>query len=380
MKILHLCLSCFFIDDYNYQENILPEIHKQDGNEVMIIASTETYIANKELGDKEAGTYFTKSGIKVVRLNYRKILPKIIMKKIRIYENLITEINAFNPDVIFYHGLGGLAILDIIKYKKKYNNKVKIYVDSHEDFNNSGTNFISKNILHKFINRIAINKALNGIEKIFYISFETKDFLKECFKIPDELMEFFPLGGLILTEEERLKKRLKKREELNLSDEILFIHTGKMNAMKKTKEIILAFSKVQDKRFKLLLIGSISDEIDDIYERINKDKRIEYLGWKNSEELIEYLCAGDVYLQPGTQSATMQNAMCNENALILYPYKSHIPYLKNNGFYVKNEEEIEKVFRKISNDSSQIENMKKNSLKIAKEILDYKKMASVVYK
>lgn len=380
MKILHLCLSCFFIDDYNYQENILPEIHKQDGNEVMIIASTETYIANKKLGHKEAGTYFTKSGIKVVRLNYKKFLPKIIMKKIRVYEKLIVEINAFNPDIIFYHGLGGLAILDIVKYKKKHNNKVKIYVDSHEDFNNSGTNFISKNILHKFINRIAINKALNNIEKIFYISVETKDFLKECFRIPDKLMEFFPLGGLILTEEERIKNRLKKREELNLNDEILFIHTGKMNAMKKTKEIISAFLKVKDKRFRLLLIGSISDELNEINKQINKDNRIKYLGWKNSEELIEYLCAGDVYLQPGTQSATMQNAMCNENMVVLYPYKSHVPYLKGNGVYVESEKDIEKVFRDISTNRLPIASMKKKSLEIAKEILDYKKMARVVYK
>ena len=42
MRILHLCLSCFYIDGYNYQENILPRINHEDGHDVRILASTET--------------------------------------------------------------------------------------------------------------------------------------------------------------------------------------------------------------------------------------------------------------------------------------------------------------------------------------------------
>ena len=29
MKIVHLCLGCFYIDNYSYQENMLPKFHKE---------------------------------------------------------------------------------------------------------------------------------------------------------------------------------------------------------------------------------------------------------------------------------------------------------------------------------------------------------------
>ena len=33
MRILHMCLGSFFVDNYSYQENILPKYHKALGNE-----------------------------------------------------------------------------------------------------------------------------------------------------------------------------------------------------------------------------------------------------------------------------------------------------------------------------------------------------------
>ena len=50
MKILHLCLANFYVDEFNYQENILPRINKLDGHEVYILASTETFINNTKIG------------------------------------------------------------------------------------------------------------------------------------------------------------------------------------------------------------------------------------------------------------------------------------------------------------------------------------------
>ena len=41
MKIIHLCLSCFYIDNYRYQENELVREHVTDGHEVLVVASTD---------------------------------------------------------------------------------------------------------------------------------------------------------------------------------------------------------------------------------------------------------------------------------------------------------------------------------------------------
>ena len=49
MKIMHPCLAAFYIDDYGYQENILPKAHKKSGHDVEIVASTEVYSDEKTL-------------------------------------------------------------------------------------------------------------------------------------------------------------------------------------------------------------------------------------------------------------------------------------------------------------------------------------------
>lgn len=46
MKVVHLCLGCFFPDNYSYQENMLPKFHKQLGYDVEVIASLATFDKN----------------------------------------------------------------------------------------------------------------------------------------------------------------------------------------------------------------------------------------------------------------------------------------------------------------------------------------------
>lgn len=75
MKIVHLCLSAFFIDNYSYQENILPKYHVKMGHVVTVIASLFTY--NKEgKGCMLEGytEYDDRNGYHVVRLPYKTLL------------------------------------------------------------------------------------------------------------------------------------------------------------------------------------------------------------------------------------------------------------------------------------------------------------------
>lgn len=105
MKILHLCLSNYYIDGYGYQENYLPYFNKEDGHQVKIIASTETFIDNNHLGYLEPAVYQTEGGISIERLAYKKYLPHKIMTKIRSYQNLYERMEDFKPDVILCHGM-----------------------------------------------------------------------------------------------------------------------------------------------------------------------------------------------------------------------------------------------------------------------------------
>ena len=80
MKILHCCLAAFYIDNYGYQENILPKMHKLQGHDVRIVASTETYLNNSVLGYTVPGSYNSSDDILVTRIPYIMLLPHVVAK------------------------------------------------------------------------------------------------------------------------------------------------------------------------------------------------------------------------------------------------------------------------------------------------------------
>ena len=200
--------------------------------------------------------------------------------------------------------------------------------------------------------------------------------------VPKEKLEFYPLGGFVRNKEEREKIGAQIREKENISkDGIIFCHSGRMCGEKRTEDIIDAFSAVHDTRFVLLIIGVIMDDVkEQVMPKIQKDSRIKYLGWKNGDELNDYLCATDCYVQPGGQSATMQNAICCGCAVMLYPFRSHEPFLKGNGYYVSSVEDMKNAFENISKDPSILAQMRDNSYVIAHELLDYEKLAERICK
>ena len=153
-----------------------------------------------------------------------------------------------------------------------------------------------------------------------------------------------------------------------------------MNQKKKIIESMEAFRAVKNVKFKLFLIGSIDDEILEQFDALlGKDDRISYLGWKESSELMHYLCAADVYLQPGSQSAIMQNSLCLRCPVILDDVLSHEPYVKGNGWLLNNTTILVDVLKEISQCPEKLFTMSARSFEIAKDLLDYKKLASRLY-
>ena len=65
MKIAHVCLSNFYIDRVGYQENELVRQHVEDGHDVVVIASTETYAADGTLTYVAPSTYCGGEGAQV---------------------------------------------------------------------------------------------------------------------------------------------------------------------------------------------------------------------------------------------------------------------------------------------------------------------------
>ncbi len=381
MKILHLCLSCFYYDGYNYQENVLPRINHDDGHDVRILASTEVLQNNIEVTYVEPGEYITEYGVPIKRLPYVNFGLKQVTVKLRKYKGLYEEIVAFSPDVIMCHDISFWSVKDVIRYKKKHPG-VKFYTDTHTAAYNSGTNWISLHLLHRTFYKRLIQSAIPYLDSYFYIGDAEKSFSVTNYGVPEDKMEFYPLGGTVFSDEDYQTYREAKRQELGLSDQsILFCHSGKMTAGKRTEELLKAFSAVQNNNAALLIIGTIAEEMQaTLLSLIEADRRIIYLGWKSSAELLQYLCASDVYCQPGSVSATMQNAMCCRCAILSYPHECYVnDYSKSGISWVKDTDDMATAFRSIALGHTNTESMKAASHDFACNHLDYKKLAARLY-
>lgn len=380
MKILHICLASHYTEGMTYQDNQLPDQNSRDGHDIIVVSDCYSYKKGQLIKVAEEDSLLD-SGVRLIRFDFDCIINELISTKIKKVKKLNGLLIKEKPDVILYHGAVGWEMLTVAKYKKN-NPKIKFYIDSHQDFHNSGTFWFSSFFQYKLFNFYLINKVRKYVDKFLYLSYESREFLTEMYGISNSEMEFFPLGGNIIDRNKKSINSTNIRKKHNFTDDdILIVHSGKLIAEKKTKELINAFKVTDSKKLKLIIIGSIPEQESNILEPlIASDDRIFFLGWKSSEELVEYLCAADMYFQPGTQSATMQNAICCGTPVALYPYKSHEPYLHGNGFFVTDVQSCINVFNKVLNDDGILMEMSEASYIIAEKLLDYKMIASRLYK
>jgi len=311
MKILHCCLACFYIDDYSYQENILPKFHKIQGNDVKILASTETYIDNKVLGNTVSGTYYNEDGIEVTRINYSKYLPLFLAKKIRKYIGIYEYIDKYKPEVIFLHDCGFAGVFDIIKYCKK-NKDVIVYADSHTDFINSANNFVSKYILHKIIYRYFIYRMVPYLE-VFYGTTPLRcEFLEEVYNVPKHKIQLLNFGAddTVFNTLSREKTSVDFRKKNNIDkDSFLFITGGKIDERKNIHLIMQAFVELELPDVYLIVFGVPNDLMKKRLEKYKNVRNIIQLGWLNNKQIYEALLSSNFGLFPGTHSVLWEQSI-----------------------------------------------------------------------
>ena len=310
MKILHICLAQFYIDDFSYQENVLPRIHQLQGHSVAILASTETYIGTK-LGYVKPAAYQTKEGIAVTRIPYVSWLPHAVAKKLRIYKGVMKVIERFDPEIIFIHDCQFISIKEIARYANRHKD-LKIYVDGHTDFINSGKSWVSKNVLHKMIYRWCAQK-INPFTRKFYGVLPIRvDFYKDVYGIKEDKIELLPLGA-DLTKVDFDKAAIIRqniRRDLNIGQkDFVIISGGKLDKRKNIHLLMEAVSELSYGDCNLIIFGKPDEEMKNEIEKLAQLPRIKYVGWIKSEKAYDYLLASDLAVFPGTHSVLWEQAV-----------------------------------------------------------------------
>lgn len=378
MKILLFAFASSFTENLHYKENYYFKLFQQLGHQVIVYSNNSVIINGKLVPVKESITK-NLNGV-IIRKKYSFFINSFISSKIRKFSKFYTFLKQNAPDIVITFGLQSFDLITIAKYKRKLNKNILFICESHEDFNNSARSFISRFILHKIIYNAFIKLSNKYIDHFFYITYETKAFISKVYNINSQKLIYSPLGGSILDDFDYQTLRIKKRSEYLLKDnDVLFFHSGKINKSKKTVELIKSFKSLPFTNMKLFIAGSIDSSIkSDLFNLIKDDLRIRFIGWLNSFDLVSTLSATDIYVQPGSQSATLQVAACMRCGIIAYDHSSYRHLFNQNILYIKVNEDIDKNIRFVMANPLNLEKLRVSTFNIANSFLNYNKQVDFI--
>lgn len=376
MKIVHLCLSCFYIDGYAYQENQLVAEHVRLGHDVYVIASTESYDKSARLTYVSSGAYSGTDGAKVIRLPYRFTVFPGLARKIRAYVGLEALLRELQPDVMLFHGLASWELLTVAAYVRR-NPSVKLFADCHEDFNNSAMTWASRELLHKRFYKPIFRRSLDQISEVLCVTVESLDFAIDFYGSDRAKTRIYPLGGVIESPAVSTRRRADFRSRLGFTDgDLVITQTGKLDRTKKLVSALQAFRANPSPRMKFVIAGRMTDEVKaECLPFIQADARIIDLGWQSTDELRTVLSGSDFFLQPFGQTVTTQMAMCHGCVILAQDLPSHRWLVGDNGKLFRDAGELDATFRWVVENQERVEQLRQASMRFAEANLDYRKLA-----
>ena len=370
MRILIVTTGNEFTPSMLYKENYLIKAAQAHGDEIFVFANQYTYVKGKtELVVAEEKV----EGYTLKRFKYRSYGNKMLTSRVRRIDGLENEIIRLKPDLIFFN-CGQVYNIKNLKLIKQALPEVKIVLDFSTKYLNSARNWFSRNVQHRLMYRSWLQQALPYVDKIFYISQESKVFAKEMYKFPDEIMEHNNLPGEIIPVETKMAYKHEVFAKMGMTkDTIMFMYSGKIYPEKKVDRLVRAFVRTEVPNFRLIIIGVYNDDSSRlaIEPLIASDKRIKFMNFVSGSELTKYVCAADLYIQPGSISQTCQTAVCCGTPLCFNDIPTHREIYNGNGFFVDSEEDIYNVFETISKNPSILKDMSRKAYLMAREELDY---------
>ncbi len=372
MKVLHLCLGNFFIDNYSYQENMLAKYHVKQGHEVMMVASLFTFDAfGKGAYLPHPSRYQDKNGFTVVRLAYKK--PVKWNQFFRHFKGLKKIIEKFCPDVIFSHNVSYGDTSVVRRYVKQHPN-VRLFADNHADFVNSAKKWWSKHILHPVVWRHYAKKLEPYLAKCYGVTPMRCRFLKEMYHIKPNLVEYLPLGvDDDLIPSDRVSVREKIRKELDCSlDSFLIFTGGKINRLKNTHILLEAINRMDNKNLHLVICGVLTPEMEYLKETFDSNPYIHYLGWCDAERVMNVMIASDLACFPGTHSTLWEQSV-GVGLPTVFKHWDEMEHVNVNGncVFVKGEdvEELVVVLNELVNKGDIYNDLKRLGIKASKSLL-----------
>ncbi len=379
MRIVHLVLLGPFTDGLNYQDNLLTKYQKRDGHEVTIITSEWVWGTAGKLERIDKPDYVNEDGVRVIRLPI--IGWQKFPRKMKRYRNVYRTIEECEPDILFIHGVSYLDVYTARRYLKKHP-EVIAYADNHSDLTNSATNWISKNIQHRIIWRHCAHTLNPYVKKFYGVLPARVDFLVDIYKIPRDRCELLLLGAdddAVETACEQSRKQ-KIREKYGIAtDDFLIMTGGKIDKWKtQTTCLMEAVQNIQRGKIRLIVFGTVEDEIQEQVNQLSDGKKVQYIGWIPAKDTYQYLAAADLVVFPGRHSTLWEETAALGIPMLCkdLPGTHHVDLGGNVRFLRENStEEIQHKIQNLLDHPEEYQKMKEVAAEKGRKAFSYREIA-----
>ena len=375
MKIVNICLAGSYNFGWGYHDNMISKYQSKNGNDVTLITS-------RFINDKKSEGYletnpgvFYDGEIKVIRLEHG--LGKNMTKIFRHYKDLYKTLESESPEFIFIHCCQFIDIIVVCRYLNSHKN-VRVCVDNHADYTNSAISLSGK-LIHKTLWKYCANKIDKYTDTFYGVLPIRCRFLHEMYGIDEKKIKLLVMGADDEYVAEGIKARKKTRESLGiLDDDFVVITGGKIDLHKKeTLELMKAINVIDNDNIKLVVFGSVVEELREEFNSLLTDKII-YKGWVDLEEQYNLICAADLAIYPGRHSVIWEQTVgCGVPAVFRDLDDSHHVDVGGNCIFIRNtcSGHLKQIILDLYIDKQQYNNMKNVATTVGIKEFSYKEIA-----
>lgn len=275
----------------------------------------------------------------------------------------------------------GIKAVNILFLKEYLNAKEMYYCDSKyvvstrneysillSEYGNNNAIKIAQEHQHHRDNKKYIDNIKYGFNNIDYLFALTKSLKKDYEK-------FFENNNrntkvLVVPNIIYLPKKKASLKNNNL------VTISRLNPIKKIEDMIVIFNNIKDKKSKLYIVGDGSEQtkLEKIVDDLNLSKRVIFTGYKNKEEMEEYILKSKVFLLTSTSEGlpmVLLESMSYGVPCIAFKTKSGVSDIIDNnvnGYIIdgRNKEKYIEKLDELMNNKELLSSFSKKSLEKAK--------------
>ena len=305
MKIVHICLAGGYTEGLHYQENVIIKYQALDGHEVSLVTTDHCYTEGVWGLCRTESDYINPYGVHIIRLPFTFPVPYNINRQIGVFKGFYHILEKLNPEIIFVHNIQFQDIRKVAAYKRKHP-EIKIYVDNHSDLINSARNWFSRNTLYRFWWKPCAKAIEPYTEKFWGVMPSRVEFLHNIYGISSDKTDMLVMGAddesAARVENPEIRRMVREQFGI-LQNDFLVVTGGKIDVTKPhTLLLMKAVREIARGNLKLLVFGSVAEELKNEFLSLCDGNKVQYIGWAQSEQAYEYFASADLVAFPGKHS------------------------------------------------------------------------------